>query len=180
MFSTLTWYCVIWNAFHVCMMLSMCLCVSLTFLDFFTFDTQVLKKDQPQSEPRHFWDVLRQGARIVLFSDLTEVQISSMFIRVLIPIILSATPFPFAACEVQLIVVCFILVEFPYFIHYCFTTFHVFQWDVNMRFEDFQTKYRLYEISSFISFILMVFAFGWNWSSLGLLPSSNVWLYRKL
>ncbi|XP_073710286.1 calcium uptake protein 3, mitochondrial isoform X2 [Misgurnus anguillicaudatus] len=32
----------------------------------------VLKKEQPQSEPRHFWDLLRQGARIVLFSDLTE------------------------------------------------------------------------------------------------------------
>ncbi|XP_059371550.1 calcium uptake protein 3, mitochondrial isoform X2 [Carassius carassius] len=32
----------------------------------------VLKKEQPQSEPRSFWDVLRHGARIVLFSDLME------------------------------------------------------------------------------------------------------------
>ncbi|XP_056092237.1 calcium uptake protein 3, mitochondrial isoform X2 [Rhinichthys klamathensis goyatoka] len=32
----------------------------------------VLKKEQPQSEPRSFWDVLRLGARIVLFSDLME------------------------------------------------------------------------------------------------------------
>ncbi|XP_059377377.1 calcium uptake protein 3, mitochondrial-like isoform X2 [Carassius carassius] len=37
----------------------------------------VLKKEQPQSEPRSFWDVLRHGARIVLFSDLMEVQVSS-------------------------------------------------------------------------------------------------------
>ncbi|KAL6480286.1 hypothetical protein MHYP_G00113190 [Metynnis hypsauchen] len=32
----------------------------------------VLKKEQPQFEPRSFWDVLKQGARIVLFSDLVE------------------------------------------------------------------------------------------------------------
>ncbi|XP_052470260.1 calcium uptake protein 3, mitochondrial-like isoform X2 [Carassius gibelio] len=32
----------------------------------------VLKKEQLQSEPRSFWDVLRHGARIVLFSDLME------------------------------------------------------------------------------------------------------------
>ncbi|XP_067313806.1 calcium uptake protein 3, mitochondrial isoform X2 [Pseudorasbora parva] len=32
----------------------------------------VLKKEQPESEPRSFWDVLRHGARIVLFSDLME------------------------------------------------------------------------------------------------------------
>uniref|UniRef100_A0A8C1HZ06 Mitochondrial calcium uptake family member 3 n=1 Tax=Cyprinus carpio carpio TaxID=630221 RepID=A0A8C1HZ06_CYPCA len=38
----------------------------------FTSDMQVLKKEQPQSEPRSFWDVLRHGARIVLFSDLME------------------------------------------------------------------------------------------------------------
>ncbi|KAK7141469.1 hypothetical protein R3I93_015574 [Phoxinus phoxinus] len=34
--------------------------------------SDVLKKEQPQSEPRSFWDVLRHGARIVLFSDLME------------------------------------------------------------------------------------------------------------
>ncbi|XP_072519127.1 calcium uptake protein 3, mitochondrial isoform X2 [Salminus brasiliensis] len=32
----------------------------------------VLKKDQPQFEPRSFWDVLKQGAKVVLFSDLVE------------------------------------------------------------------------------------------------------------
>nr|XP_003199954.2 calcium uptake protein 3, mitochondrial-like isoform X3 [Danio rerio] len=32
----------------------------------------VLKKEQPQCEPRSFWDVLKLGARIVLFSDLME------------------------------------------------------------------------------------------------------------
>ncbi|XP_048032320.1 calcium uptake protein 3, mitochondrial isoform X1 [Megalobrama amblycephala] len=35
-------------------------------------NSSVLKKEQPQSEPRSFWDVLRHGARIVLFSDLME------------------------------------------------------------------------------------------------------------
>ncbi|XP_051945262.1 calcium uptake protein 3, mitochondrial-like isoform X3 [Xyrauchen texanus] len=32
----------------------------------------VLKKEQPQFEPRSFWDVLRHGARIIVFSDLME------------------------------------------------------------------------------------------------------------
>ncbi|XP_062855856.1 calcium uptake protein 3, mitochondrial [Trichomycterus rosablanca] len=32
----------------------------------------VLKKDQPQFESRSLWDVLKQGARFILFSDLTE------------------------------------------------------------------------------------------------------------
>lgn len=139
--TTQSWLRVWLNVLHYFMMLLMCLCVSLTFLvnvkDFFTSDTQVLKKDQPQSEPRHFWDVLRQGARIVLFSDLTEVQISSMFISFLIPIIHSTTPSLSTACEVQLIVVCLIFVELPYFIHYCFTTCHV----VTMR-----CKYEIWRI----------------------------------
>ncbi|XP_009289441.2 calcium uptake protein 3, mitochondrial isoform X1 [Danio rerio] len=34
--------------------------------------SNVLKKEQPQCEPRSFWDVLKLGARIVLFSDLME------------------------------------------------------------------------------------------------------------
>ncbi|XP_026136833.1 calcium uptake protein 3, mitochondrial-like isoform X2 [Carassius auratus] len=37
-----------------------------------SYSQLVLKKEQPQSEPRSFWDVLRHGARIVLFSDLME------------------------------------------------------------------------------------------------------------
>ncbi|XP_007258737.2 calcium uptake protein 3, mitochondrial isoform X1 [Astyanax mexicanus] len=32
----------------------------------------VLKKDQAEFEPRSFWDVLKQGAKVVLFSDLVE------------------------------------------------------------------------------------------------------------
>ncbi|KTF84328.1 hypothetical protein cypCar_00017437 [Cyprinus carpio] len=37
-----------------------------------SYSQLVLKKEQPQFEPRSFWDVLRHGARIVLFSDLME------------------------------------------------------------------------------------------------------------
>ncbi len=67
--------------------------VLVSFVNIFTSDMQVLKKEQPQSEPRSFWDVLRHGARIVLFSDLMEVQVSSSS-RFLIRISYYPWPFP--------------------------------------------------------------------------------------
>ena len=45
---------------------------------------QVLKKEGQEFAPRSYWDVVRRGASQALFSDLAEVYLSSVPIRVLV------------------------------------------------------------------------------------------------
>uniref|UniRef100_A0A8C1G1V6 Mitochondrial calcium uptake family, member 3b n=1 Tax=Cyprinus carpio TaxID=7962 RepID=A0A8C1G1V6_CYPCA len=98
--------------------------------------SNVLKKEQPQFEPRSFWDVLRHGARIVLFSDLMEVQVSSSLrslIRISTHITLghSLSPIP---CEVLPSVSCLFFFFFLWYHHFHSLTslhFMLLQLDMN-------------------------------------------------